>query len=226
MLSTIFLFASIRILLFSLLFMAGVGTIWIGWLLWSADDNSGSKDRVLKAIQFLSSVGFISAIRKIGVPANLQDPCQVARDRKLRVRNFFNNFTMPSNLREVGSIGLNVSLAAHRRQASPRRRRASMPAKSGGSDDGDGGGSDPDPERPQQLFSYGSLSQLIDCSVKTLRNKVCAGALPHPIQTIAGPRFTLAQVQQILAGTTTPAPEAPRPRGRPRIAGQGKGGAA
>lgn len=43
---------------------------------------------------------------------------------------------------------------------------------------GDGNSKDPDPERPRQLYTFKSFAQLVDCSEKTLRNKVSAGLFP------------------------------------------------
>ena len=94
---------------------------------------------------------------------------------------------------------------------------------------------DPEPERAPiqlQLFSFTTAAQLLDCSPQTLRNKVCRGLIPAPLQTAVGPRFTQDQLRQITTPPTKPIPIPipipPVPRrkvGRPRLASAGKGGA-
>ncbi|SMH64161.1 protein of unknown function [Acidithiobacillus ferrivorans] len=126
----------------------------------------------------------------------------------------------------------------------PRRQAASAPrghrqavrssAKSG---DSNSGSEDPDPEpepeRPlpqPQLFSFGSAAAILDCSPQTLRNKVCLGLIPAPIQTAVGPKFTQDQLRQITTPSTKPiladVPPVRRKAGRPRIAAAGKKGGA
>lgn len=125
----------------------------------------------------------------------------------------------------------------------PRRQAASAPrghrqavrssAKSGDSNSGSED-PDPEPERPlprplAQLFSFRSAAVILDCSPQTLRNKVCLGLVPAPIQTAVGPRFTKDQLRQITTTPTKPIPadEVPpvrRKAGRPRIAWAGKKG--
>jgi hypothetical protein len=138
-----------------------------------------------------------------------------------------------NHYRELGAIG-NLAIARRQSLAATARRasrqhggsapRAATRTASGAEDgDGDGGG-DPPAAQPQQLYSYASAAQILDCAVETLRNKACLGLIPRPLQTAVGPRFSDAQIRQmILAGTLPPAP---RPRGRPRLAPvAGKGGA-
>jgi len=123
----------------------------------------------------------------------------------------------------------------HHTQPAPRRtRQATRPsAKSGDSNTSDDSYPEPDPDRPLQLFSFTTAAQLFDCSPQTLRNKVCRGLIPAPLQTAVGPRFTQDQLRQITTLTPTkpiPADVVPPVRrrkvGRPRIiAAGGKGGA-
>jgi hypothetical protein len=83
------------------------------------------------------------------------------------------------------------------------------------------GKTDPDPEPPRQLlYTFKSFAQLVDCSEKTLRNKVSAGLFPQPQKTAFGPRFT----QQHLDFAVTPPAKPARGRGRPRIADLVAGG--
>ncbi|MHB9136977.1 MAG: hypothetical protein ACYC2J_11210 [Acidithiobacillus ferrooxidans] len=107
----------------------------------------------------------------------------------------------------------------------------------GGDDTSDGDGEPPHrplllvtPAVPLQLYSYQSASSILCCAVQTLYNKVNSGAIPTPLKTLVGPRFTQDHIQQIILGATSaaaPALIAPkRSAGRPRIALiTGKGGA-
>lgn len=138
--------------------------------------------------------------------------------------------------RQIGAMG-NVAQAARRaRQAtgrqSGRRGAAKRPAAKAGKSDSDGDGEPPRPHSCSSLeqflhwaaslvFSYDSAAQLLDCSPKTLRNKVTLGLLPAPLQTLVGPRFTGDQLAQILFPLEA-LPTAPRRgRGRPRIVANG-----
>ena len=105
-----------------------------------------------------------------------------------------------------------------------------------GNDTSDGDGEPPHrplllvtPAVPLQLYSYQSASVILCCAVQTLYNKVNSGAIPAPLKTLVGPRFTQDQIQQIIHGVPAPAiTVAPiiRKVGRPRIAAVvGKGGA-
>ena len=124
-------------------------------------------------------------------------------------------------------------LACH--MAAPRRarQRGASSRSSASSGDGNSDSSDPEPERPPllQLFSFSSAAAILDCSPQTLRNKVCLGLIPAPIQTVVGPRFTQDQLRQITSPKPKPADVAPpvavrRKVGRPRLASAvGKGGA-
>ena len=101
-----------------------------------------------------------------------------------------------------------------------------------GNDTSDGDGEPPHrplllvtPAVPLQLYSYQSASVVLCCAAQNLYNKVNAGAIPSPLKTLVGPRFTQDQIQQIIHGVPAPAP-APaitvariiRKAGRPRIA--------
>ncbi|MHB9042539.1 hypothetical protein [Acidithiobacillus sp.] len=130
--------------------------------------------------------------------------------------------TFPSQVRQKGTIGRDIT--AYRREGQGRqgghKPRGGNSAKKAAADDGPGEpGEPPLPTTQIQLFSFNSTARLLDCSAKTLRNKVSAGLIPAPIQTSVGPRFTAGQIQVLI---TPPAPslDAPpsRPRGRPRIA--------
>ncbi|MDX5934976.1 hypothetical protein [Acidithiobacillus thiooxidans] len=109
-----------------------------------------------------------------------------------------------------------VAATASRTPKKPPRRAVRSSAKSGDSNSSD---PDPEPERPRQLYTFKSFAQLVDCSEKTLRNKVSAGLFPQPQKTAFGPRFT----QQHLDYAVTPA-KPPKTRGRPRIADSIQGG--
>jgi len=135
--------------------------------------------------------------------------------------------TFPWDIKYRGSVGKNITpIVTHQREASGRqsgasksRRQASGSKNSG--DDSDGG----DGEPPHQLFTYSSLALLLDCSPKTLRNKVAAGLIPAPLPTVVGPRFTSAQIRALIdPPLPTPQKAAPKRCGRPRIAAMsGKG---
>lgn len=124
-------------------------------------------------------------------------------------------------------------LACHMAVPRRTRQRGASSRSSASSGDGNADSSDPEPERPLQLFSFTTAAQIFDCSPQTLRNKVCLGLIPAPIQTAVGPRFTQDQLRQI---TTPPPKPIPIPAdvvppvrrnvGRPRLASAaGKGGA-
>ncbi|MBU2755030.1 hypothetical protein HFU84_03850 [Acidithiobacillus sp. CV18-2] len=76
-----------------------------------------------------------------------------------------------------------------------------------------------DPIHSKMLYTYRSFSQIIDVSEKTVRNKVCSGSFPPPIQTIFGPRFSQEHIDFVLSGK-----HPVRRRGRPRIAKKDKMG--
>lgn len=104
---------------------------------------------------------------------------------------------------------------ASRAPKKPASRATRTSAKSGDSDP------DPEPEPPRQLlYTFKSFAQLVDCSEKTLRNKVSAGLFPQPQKTAFGPRFT----KQHLDFAVTPPAKPARGRGRPRIADLVAGG--
>lgn len=100
----------------------------------------------------------------------------------------------------------------------PARRATRSSAKSGDSNSDP----DPEPEPPRQLYyTYQSFAQLVDCTTRTLYNKVSTGQFPRPIKTAFGPRFT----QEHLNSVIKTQPASARGRGRPRIAQTlGKGG--
>ena len=84
-------------------------------------------------------------------------------------------------------------------------------------------------QTPQQLYTYESFARLLDCSPKTLRNKVSAGLFPPPLKTAVGPRFADDHIVAAFAPDDPddpPPPPPPKKRGRPRIALAlaGKGG--
>jgi len=71
------------------------------------------------------------------------------------------------------------------------------------------------------MYSYSSLAGLLDISPKTVRNHVWKGTLPRPVSTKWGPRFSQAQVDDILRQAINPilsVPTVKRRRGRPSIA--------
>lgn len=112
-----------------------------------------------------------------------------------------------------------VAATAGQRSApkTPAHRETRTSKKSG--DSNSNSDPDPEPEPPRQLYTFKSFAQLVDCSEKTLRNKVSAGLFPQPQKTAFGPRFT----QQHLDYAVTPA-KPPKTRGRPRIADSIQGG--
>lgn len=116
-----------------------------------------------------------------------------------------------------------VVLSGHKAQGQsrakkPARRTTKKAAAKSDSSDGDGG--DGEPPR-QQYFTYASFAQLVDCTTRTLYNKVSTGQFPKPLKTAFGPRFTQQHLDSILVKP------AQKGRGRPRIADQlGRGGAA
>lgn len=89
---------------------------------------------------------------------------------------------------------------------------------------------------PLQLYDYGAFAALGGCARQTIYNLVSQGKLSKPIQTLAGPRFTVHHYLEFIGQAPRPtppprpdkpaAPQQKRPRGRPRIAAQamGKGG--
>lgn len=129
--------------------------------------------------------------------------------------------TFPNVLQQTGAIGTNLltNSAPNQRRSTARQRGAATQAKqqSGSKDDSEGDG---EPPRPQQLYSYSSFAQILDCSVKTLRNKVSSGLFQKPIQTAFGPRFTQSHLALVLTPQPPAPPPAPQKRGpgRPRIA--------
>lgn len=105
-----------------------------------------------------------------------------------------------------------------------QRTRAKKPAGDGtrSSVKSGDGNSSAEPEPPRQLlYTFKSFAQLVDCSEKTLRNKVSAGLFPQPQKTSFGPRFTK---QHLDFAVTPPKPATARTRGRPRIADSLQGG--
>jgi len=153
---------------------------------------------------------------------------KTAKSAYARVRRTHRAAFEGGEFSQVGSVGRDVRRVVRRatgRQggASVARRQASG-AKSAAGDDGDGGdGSDGEP--PHQYYTYVSAAQLLDCSPKTLRNKVAAGLIAAPTHTAVGPRFTRAQLQALIdPPLPTPRKAAPKRRGRPRIAIQRDGG--
>lgn len=104
-------------------------------------------------------------------------------------------------------------------QAGRAPKKPARRAKSGDSNNSD---PDPEPEPPRQLyFTYQTFAQLVDCTTRTLYNKVSTGQFPRPIKTAFGPRFT----QEHLNSVVKTQPANARGRGRPRIAQTlGKGG--
>lgn len=143
----------------------------------------------------------------------------VAQNGLRRVRKA-HRASFPPQLYECGAISRNLQ------HAIPATRRGSGRQNGGGatsarqasgtkssSDEGDG--------EPPRLYTYLSFSQIVDCNVKTLRNKVSCGLFPRPIETIFGPRFTLEHLRAALAAPRTqPHTDSPprKKRGRPRIA--------
>lgn len=142
--------------------------------------------------------------------------------------------TFPNPLQQTGAIGRDLRAAPMPRRTTGGRQHggastASRQAASGKSSSDDDGG-DGEPPREQQLYSYSRFAQLLDCSVKTLRNKVSSGLFQKPIKTAFGPRFTPSHLALVLAPQQPPAPQSmaqKRGPGRPRLAhAAGKEGAA
>lgn len=108
-----------------------------------------------------------------------------------------------------------VVATASRTPKKPARRATRSSVKSGD------GNSDPEPKPPRQLyFTYQSFAQLVDCTTRTLYNKVSTGQFPRPVKTAFGPRFTQQHLDSIIKATPTPQTK----RGRPRIADSIQGG--
>ncbi|MBN6740121.1 hypothetical protein JKG47_06165 [Acidithiobacillus sp. MC6.1] len=143
--------------------------------------------------------------------------------------------TFPRALIQVGSIGLNVGGRNHGRQAGRKRRGGHAVKKTNSDDPGGEGGDPPRPILSPLFLSFFDLATRWSCAGKTLRNQVSCGKLPRPVQLPVGPRFPIAVIQQIESGewhSVTPEAKSDqtsptiKKRGRPRIAGHGKGGAA
>lgn len=117
---------------------------------------------------------------------------------------------------QLGAVSLDLKPQINRPSGRQSGEKQSKKQGTGSkSDDTDGEGGEP----PQQLYSYKTLSQLLDCSEKTLRNKVSAGKVQPPRKTAVGPRFTSAQIQNLLyPPNQNELIEITRKRGRPRIA--------
>mgnify|MGYP001626181129 FL=1 len=137
---------------------------------------------------------------------------------------------------ETGAVGLNLRSRHQGRQAGHRRRGGHAVKKTSSDDPGGDGGEEESPQQDRSLpalpeqqsfFSFQSAARILDCSPKTLRNKVSAGKIPAPIQTAVGPRFTADSLQAIIHPPKPVVVPPARPRGRPRIsASNGEGGAA
>jgi len=156
-------------------------------------------------------------------------PMILAKKSAIKIKEIHTR-TFPRGIQDRGSTGKDITpivpSAAPMREAgrqsgaSVARRQASG-SKSGDDSDGDDG------EPPHRFYTFASAAQLLDCSPKTLRNKVSAGLIPAPVQTAVGPRFSAAQIAELLSppppnpASPTSAPKR-RGRGRPRIA-DGKG---
>jgi hypothetical protein len=144
----------------------------------------------------------------------------VDRIRSIHARTF------PRTIQDRGSTGKDITptvqtavppRATGRQGGAGVARRQASGAKS--DDDGDDDG-----EPPHKCYTYENAAQLLDCSPKTLRNKVSAGLIPAPVQTAVGPRFTAAQIRALIdPPLPTPQKAAPKRRGRPRIATQRDG---
>ena len=162
---------------------------------------------------------------------------RIKRSRKREHANPKRDLFIPKELSQRGAIGRDITI---RRAANSHRAHGCAPRKKdggGASDDGGGGGGKGDGEPPHQVpactsdqqsfFSFQSAARILDCSPKTLRNKVSAGKIPAPIQTAVGPRFTADSLQAIIHPPIPVVVPPARPRGRPRIPpSNGKGGAA
>ena len=161
---------------------------------------------------------------------------RIKRSRKREHANPRRDLFIPKELSQRGAIGRDITI---RRAANSHRAHGYAPRKKdgGGSSDDGGGDGKGDGEPPHQVpactsdqqsfFSFQSAARILDCSPKTLRNKVSAGKIPAPIQTAVGPRFTADSLQAIIHPPIPVVAPPARPRGRPRIsASNGKGGAA
>ncbi|WP_291524797.1 hypothetical protein [Acidithiobacillus sp.] len=136
--------------------------------------------------------------------------------------------TFPWQVRQKGSIGREITdrRRGQGRQGGHKRRWGGNPAKKASSDDGPGEPGEPPyqlltcaaDQHQQSFFSFQSAARILDCSPKTLRNKVSAGKIPAPVQTSVGPRFTAEILQAIISPPIPVVAPPARPRGRPRIA--------
>ena len=155
---------------------------------------------------------------------------RIKRSRKREHANPKRDLFIPKELSQRGAIGRDITI---RRAANSHRAHGCAPRKKDGggfSGSSDGGGGKGDGEPPYQVpactsdqqsfFSFQSAARILDCSPKTLRNKVSAGQIPAPIKTAVGPRFTADSLQEIIHPPIPVPVVAPpaRPRGRPRIA--------
>lgn len=159
-----------------------------------------------------------------GLERSVEAPLKIVR----KIKNTHLK-TFGHKLGERGAVAINLKphpqkiiRTSGRQSGAKTDKKQSSGSKSDDSDGGDG-----EPPRPQQLCSYKTLARILDCSEKTLRNKVSAGKLPCPIQTIVGPRFPIEIVQSLLSPVKKHEQKQQiRPRGRPRIALAVRGGAA
>lgn len=127
------------------------------------------------------------------------------------------HFQTDATQKVVVLSGRNAQGQARAKKPTRRAGTKKNTEKSGSSDDGPG---DPEPPR-QQYFTYASFAQLVDCTTRTLYNKVSTGQFPRPVKTAFGPRFTQQHLDSVILKP------AQKGRGRPRIAQSlGKGGAA
>ena len=161
---------------------------------------------------------------------------RIKRSKKREHANPKRDLFIPKELSQRGAIGRDINI--HRTANPPRSRGGAPRKKDGGGSNSDGGGKgDGEPQHPHQIpacapdqqsfFSFQSAARILDCSPKTLRNKVSAGKIPAPIQTAVGPRFTADSLHAIIHPPISVVAPPARPRGRPRIsASHGKGGAA
>jgi len=153
---------------------------------------------------------------------------KAAKNAYVRVRSFHHRAFDPVIISQAGAVGRDLSCArpraAGRQSGASVARRQASGSKSGDDSDGDDG------EPPHRFYTFASAAKILDCSPKTLRNKVSAGLIPPPLQTIVGPRFSAQQIADLLFPPpieSIPPTLAPKRRGRPRIAAQrGMGGAA
>lgn len=126
--------------------------------------------------------------------------------------------TFPLAACQRGAIGKDILIRRGQGRQGGRRRQGGSPAKKTASDDGPGEHGEPPLPTQIQLFSFNSAARLLDCSAKTIRNKVSSGKIPAPVQTAVGPRFTADIIQAIIHPTTDAVEPTARPKGRPRIA--------